>query len=52
MNSAFEDDRDLPLIKEKMDNLILLLEESKQKGEKEFNRILSMDFEDELYYMI
>lgn len=52
MNEAFTNDKDLPLIKNKMDNLISLLEKSKNKSEEDFLKILNINFENELFYMI
>lgn len=52
MNGIFENDPDLPLIKEKMDNLVELLYDVKSKGEKEYQKFLDMDFEDEIWNMI
>jgi hypothetical protein len=47
----FEDDPDRPLIKEKMDNIMALLN-SAANNEDELSRIMDMDFEDEMWYII
>jgi len=52
MNGIFESDPELPLIKEKMDNLIALLYEVKAKGEEEYQKFLDLDFEEDIWEMI
>lgn len=47
----FEGDPDLPLIKQKMDNIMALLNAA-ATNEDEINRIWDMDFEDELWYIV
>lgn len=48
----FSEDEDLPLIKEKMDNLIKLFEKANSEGEEEFEKFQDMDFEDDIWEMI
>ena len=48
----FTNDNDLLLIKEKMNNLINLLNEAKKQSSVEFEKIQDMDFEDEIWYKI
>lgn len=43
----FEDDPDIPIIQQKMDNLMKIL-----NTEGGFDRIKNMDFEDEIWYML
>jgi hypothetical protein len=52
MNSMFENDPELPNIKEKMDNLISLLYDVKSRGEEEYQKFLDLDFETEIWEMI
>ena len=51
MNGIFENDPDLPLIKQKMDNLVALCYE-KNKNSEEFENFLDLDFETEIWEMI
>ena len=52
MNGMFENDPELPLIKEKMDNLVKLFYEAKAKGKEEYQKFLDLDFEEEIWEMI
>ena len=47
----FDGDPDLPLIEEKMDNIMALLN-SAANNEDELNKIMDMDFEDEMWHII
>lgn len=51
MNSYFENDPDLPIIKSKMNNLIKLLE-IKSSNREEFQKFVNLDFEEEIWNMI
>jgi len=52
MNIMFGNDEDLPIIKEKMDNIVKLLKEKKNESEEAFTQFMNLDFEDEIWYMI
>ena len=52
MNGIFVDDSDLPIIKEKMDNLIKLFEKINAEGEEEFEKFMDLDFEDDIWNLI
>ena len=48
----FSEDSDMPVIKEKMDNLIKLLEKVNSQGEEAFEKFENLDFENEIWKMI
>jgi Ca2+-binding EF-hand superfamily protein len=50
--NLYSTDPDYLLMKEKLDNLVVLMYEFKQKGEEEYEKFLDMDFEDEIWHMI
>ena len=50
MYGIFADDSDLPIIKEKMDNLVKLLGEKNAAGE--LDAFMDLDFEEEIWEMI
>lgn len=52
MNYYYSNDPDFPIIKQKMDNLIKLLEEINLKGEEELEKFQDLDFEDVIWKMI
>jgi len=52
MEEIYKNDPELPIIKEKMDNLITLLNNESSKNDEEFKKFESLDFEDEIWYMI
>jgi hypothetical protein len=45
-------DVDYPVLKVKMDNLMILLENTDAKGEEEMDKFGSLDFEDVIWNMI
>lgn len=47
----FEGDPDRPIIQQKMDNIMTLLNNA-ANNEAELNKIMQMDFEDEMWYII
>lgn len=51
MNNIFSDDPELPIIKEKIDNLMSLLN-SKTQNNDELEAFLDLDFETEIWKMI
>lgn len=51
MKHVFKSDPDLPIINQKMDNLIALFSQ-KKKNSEEFEEFLGMDFQTEIWYMI
>ncbi|BBE18549.1 hypothetical protein AQPE_2712 [Aquipluma nitroreducens] len=51
MEHVFKSDPDLPIINQKMDNLIALFSQ-KKKNSEEFEEFLDMDFQTEIWYMI
>lgn len=49
----FKDDPDLPIIQQKMDNIMKLLNAAATNEDpNELNKIWDMDFEDELWYIV
>ena len=52
MERRFGNDEDFPIVKEKMDNLIKLMESKLAEGEEEYEKFLELDLEDEVWYMI
>jgi hypothetical protein len=51
MNNIFSDDPELPIIKEKIDNLMSLLN-SKTQNNDELEAFLDLDFETEIWNLI
>jgi len=50
MYNMFNNDPDLPIIEQKMENLVSLMEKTKKDGK--FEELLDKDFEDEIWDMI
>ena len=49
----FKDDPDLPIIQQKMDNIMALLNgAATNEDHNELTRIMNMDFEDEMWYIV
>ena len=50
----FEDDPDLPVIQQKMDNIMKLLNSAAADidNDAELSKIMNMDFEDEMWYIV
>jgi len=52
LNDLYSNDPNFDVIKSKMDNLVKLLENVNSKGDEEFEKFESLDFEDIIWYMI
>lgn len=52
LNDLYSNDPDFLIIKSKLDNLVNLLQEANLKGDEEFKKFESLDFEDEIWHMI
>lgn len=52
MNNKYSNDPDFHIIKEKMDNLIVLLNKVNKEGEESFEKFQDLDFETEIWDMI
>jgi UDP-N-acetylglucosamine 2-epimerase len=52
LTDLYSNDSDYTIIKSKMDNLIELLQKVNLQGDEEFKKFESLDFEDEIWYMI
>ena len=52
MNSIFKNDSELPIIKQKLDNLVKLLGNKFEQGEEEFEKFQDLDFEEDIWEMI
>lgn len=52
MVSYFGEDEDYPVVKEKMDNLIKLMEAKLAEGKEEYQKFISLDLEEEIWELI
>ena len=52
MENVFANDTDLPIIRKKMDSLVDLCYKKRTEGDEAFEKLLDMDFEEEIWEMI